>query len=98
MRKKTVEKDIRDLTRQSNGLSTQVFQTNRALQVIQQLSSVINTLVNSLQNLVNSLTFTDQYMEQTIQSLQSANEANIQVVVEAYLNTIAEQITLFSHS
>ncbi len=98
VRKKTVEKDIRDLTRQSNGLSTQVFQTNRALQVIQQLSSVINTLVNSLQNLVNSLTFTDEYMEQTIQSLQSANEANIQVVVEAYLNTIEEQITLFSQS
>lgn len=98
VRQKTVEQDISDLTQQSNSLSHQVFETNHAVQIMQQLSSVMNTLENSLQNLVNSLTFTDKYMGQAIQSLQSASGANMEVVVEAYLNALAEQITLFSQS
>ncbi|NCR11525.1 MAG: HBL/NHE enterotoxin family protein [Microcystis aeruginosa G13-12] len=98
VRQKTVEQDISDLTQQSNSLSHQVFETNHAVQIMQQLSSVMNTLENSLQNLVNSLTFTDKNMGQAIQSLQSASEANIEIVVEAYLNTLAQQITLFSQS
>ncbi|MBC1195131.1 HBL/NHE enterotoxin family protein [Microcystis aeruginosa BLCCF158] len=98
VRHKTVEQDISDLTQQSNSLSNQTFQTNYALQTIQQLSSTMNTLENSLQNIVNSLTFTDKYMGQAIQSLHSASGANMEVVVEAYLNALAEQITLFSQS
>lgn len=98
VRQKTVEQDINNLAQESNSLSNQMFQTNYVLQIMRQISSGMNTLENSLQNLVNSLTFTDKNMEQAIQSLQLANGINVEIVVEAYLKTLAQQVTLFSVS
>lgn len=98
VRQKTVEQDISDLAQQSNNLSNQAFQTSYALQIMQQISSGMNTLENSLQSLVNTLTFTDKNMGQAIQSLELVSGVNVEIVVEAYLDTLAQQLTLFSQS